>query len=65
MTLDPLSTNHKNNHKSPLTLDYKYDKQRKKKGLDSWEQKLRRMRTRESKSDKEGESEKQVCWVLV
>ena len=41
-TLDPLSTNHKNNHNSPLTLDYKYDRQRKKKGLDSgsrnWEE---------------------------
>ena len=25
-TLDLLSTNHKSNHNSPLTLDYKYDK---------------------------------------
>ena len=41
-TLDLLSTNPKSNHNSPLTLDYKYDKQRKKKGLEKKEKKLGR-----------------------
>ena len=60
-TLDLLSTNLESNHNSPLTPDYKYDKQRKKGGLEKVEKKLGKgelENRRESRSDKEGDREK-------